>query len=284
LRKNPVFYSKNCSLSSSYDIIGDIAIIRSIPNNPSSLREIGKFSRALKNFNKNIKTVLFQSGSIDGTFRLRKLDYMLGEKRTCTVHKEHNCLFSVDLEKCYFSPRLSHERWRVLRKVMANEVVVNMFAGVGCFSILIVKWIKSAKVYSIDINPIAIQFMQKNVCLNRVYGKVIPLLGDAKVIIGKELQGLADRVLMPLPERAFEYLSSALLSLKKSGGWIHYYAFEYAKKTESPTDKIKFSVSKKLSSLGVLYDIPFSRIVRSIGPNWYQVVIDIKIMNIPDRF
>jgi tRNA (guanine37-N1)-methyltransferase len=228
--------------------------------------------------------VLFQPGSIDGIFRLRKLDYILGEKKTRTIHKEYNCLFLVDLERCYFSPRLSHERLRVLKEAKPKEIVVNMFAGVGCFSILLAKWIKSTKIYSIDINPIAIQFMQENIRLNRVYGKVIPLLGDAKIIIGKKLQGLADRVLMPLPERAFEYLSSALLSLKKSGGWIHYYAFEYAKKTASPTDKTKIKVSKKLLSLGVLYDIPFSRIVRSIGPNWYQVVIDIKILNVPDRF
>jgi tRNA (guanine37-N1)-methyltransferase len=255
-----------------------------LPNRLSILREIEELSRAIMNFNKSIKTVLFQSGSIDGTFRLRKLDYILGEKKTRTVHKEYDCMFSVDLEKCYFSPRLSHERLRILKEAKPKEIIVNMFAGVGCFSILLAKWIESTKTYSIDINPIAIQFMQENVRLNRVYGKVIPLLGDAKIIIEKKLKGFADRVLMPLPEKAFQYLYSALLSLKKSGGWIHYYAFEHAKKTESPTDKTKFRVSKKLSSLGVLYDIPFSRIVRSIGPNWYQVVMDIKIMKIPDRF
>jgi tRNA (guanine37-N1)-methyltransferase len=89
---------------------------------------------------------------------------------------------------------------------------------------------------------------------------------------------------MPLPEKAFEYLSSALLSLKKSGGWIHYYDFEYVKNTENPTEKTIVKVSQKLHDLNVLFDIPTSRIVRSIGPNWYQVVLDIKILDKSDSF
>jgi tRNA (guanine37-N1)-methyltransferase len=95
---------------------------------------------------------------------------------------------------------------------------------------------------------------------------------------------MADRVLMPLPEKAFEYLTSALLSLKKSGGWIHYYDFEYAKNNENPVAKTIIKVSKKLRNLGVHFDIPTSRIVRSIGPNWYQVVLDLKILDTPDSF
>jgi tRNA (guanine37-N1)-methyltransferase len=284
LRKSPDFSNYQNRDLSSYDIIGDIAIIRVPSNRLSNSREIENYSHSIINSHKNIKTVLLQSGSIEGRFRLRKLDYMLGENKTYTIHKENNCLFSVDVEKCYFSPRLSHERNRILHQVKPNEIIVNMFSGVGCFSILIAKWVESAKVYSIDINPIAIDFMKKNVRLNRVYNKVLPLTGDAKVILENKLQGVADRVLMPLPEKAFEYLSSALFSLKKSGGWIHYYDFEHAKKNESPVEKTKSRVNQKLSSLGVYFDIPTSRIVRSIGPNWYQVVLDIKILNNPDRF
>jgi tRNA (guanine37-N1)-methyltransferase len=118
--------------------------------------------------------------------------------------------------------------------------------------------------------------MKENVRLNRVYGKVIPLLGDAKEIIEDRLRCVADRVLMPLPEKAFEYLPYALLALKKSGGWIHYYDFEHASKNEDAVEKVKLKVANRLTQLGVNFEILFGRIVRATGPNWYQVVLDIK--------
>jgi len=285
LRRNRIASSsQNSDLPISYEIIGDIGIIRIFSNNLSAPKELKHLSISLMKSHKNIKTVLFQSGAIEGIFRLRKLIYILGEKKTHTIHREHNCLFLVDVEKCYFSPRLSYERKRISREIKKKEIIVNMFAGVGSFSIIIVKRIESAKVYSIDLNPIAINFMKRNIRLNRVYNQIIPLLGDAKMILDNILQGIADRVLMPLPEKAFEYLPSALLSLKSKGGWIHYYDFEYAKKNESSIEKVKIKVSKKLTNLGVLFDIPTSRIVRSVGPNWHQIVLDIKVLSKPDRF
>jgi tRNA (guanine37-N1)-methyltransferase len=225
---------------------------------------------------KNVKTVFAQTGAVCGDFRLRKLEYVAGERVTTTVHRESGCLFSVDVEKCYFSPRLSYERMRIARQVRKGEVVVNLFAGVGCFSILITKHSGAEKVYSIDVDPTAFQYMQENIRLNRVYGKVIPILGDAKEVIEKRLCHLADRVLMSLPEKAFEYLPYALLALKKTEGWIHYYDFEHAKKDEDATDKVRLKVSERLQSLGVTFEIPIARVVRVTGPNWYQVVLDIQ--------
>jgi tRNA G37 N-methylase Trm5 len=82
---------------------------------------------------------------------------------------------------------------------------------------------------------------------------------------------------MPLPKKAFEYLPYALLALQNAGGWIHYYDFEYAKTNEDPVVKVKSKVAKKLGSLGVAFEILFGRVVRTTGPNWYQIVLDIKI-------
>jgi tRNA (guanine37-N1)-methyltransferase len=205
------------------------------------------------------------------------LEHITGENKTVTVHKESGCVFVINVRECYFSPRLLYERMRIAKRVGDGEVIVNMFAGVGCFSIVIAKHSNAERVYSIDINPVALQNMQENVRLNWVYGKVIPILGDAKEVIRKRLCNVADRVIMPLPEKAFEYLPSALLALKKAGGWIHYYAFEHALKTEDPIVKVKLKVAEKLRSLSVTFEIPFSRIVRTIGPNWYQIALDIKI-------
>jgi len=259
----------------SYDIVGKIAIIRLSHASPENAQNAAK---AIMNIHKNVKTVLVQASPVAGDFRLRRLTHVAGENKTSTVHKEYGCLFSVDVEKCYFSPRLSHERMRIAGIVKPNETVVNMFAGVGCFSIIIAKHANAAKVFSIDANPAAIQFMQQNIRLNRVYDKVMPLLGDSKVIINSRLQQVADRVLMLLPEKALEYLPCAVSALKASGSWIHYYDFEHAAKTESPAEKVKLKVAETLDALDVDFEFPFVRVVRSTGPNWYQLVADVHIL------
>jgi tRNA (guanine37-N1)-methyltransferase len=256
----------------SYDIDGDIAIVRLTE---TSQRHSQAIAKAILEVHKNVKTVLAQNSPICGDYRLRDLEFIAGEKKTNTVHKESGCLFSVDVKDCYFSPRLSHERMRIAQQVKSSEVIVNMFAGVGCFSIIIAKHSNADRVYSIDINPVAIQNMQKNVRLNRLYEKVVPILGDAKDIIEERLCHTADRVLMPLPEKALEYLSYAALGLKEAGGCIHYYDFEHAK-NENPVLKSRLKVARKLQALRAEFQIPYGRVVRTTGPNWYQIALDIK--------
>jgi len=233
---------------------------------------------------RNVKTVFAQNSPYLSDFRVRELRLLAGEYKTSTKCKESGCVFAVDVEKCYFSPRLSHERLRIARLVKSGETIVNMFSGVGCFSIIIAKNVSKTKVFSIDVNPTAIQYMEENVRINRVYSKVIPLLGDSKDIINAQLQGQADRVLMPLPEKALEYLHYAVLALKKQGGWIHYYDFQHATGNEKPVEKTKFKVAQKLDSLRVGYIFAFSRVVRSTGPNWYQTALDIRITSSPSKF
>jgi tRNA (guanine37-N1)-methyltransferase len=259
----------------SFDVVGDIAIIKMLSPSQETAEVVAK---AILNRHRNINTVLLQASPVSGDLRLRRLNYVAGENKTCTVHKEFGCSFSVDVAECYFSPRLSHERMRIAKLIAPNETVVNMFAGVGCFSIVIAKHANPKKVFSIDVNPVAVQFMQENIRLNRAYDKITPLLGDSKDIVNTQLQDVADRVLMPLPEKALEYLPYALSALKSSGGWIHYYGLEHATKTESPTEKAKLKVASALDALGVDFDAPFVRVVRSTGPNWFQLVADVLVM------
>lgn len=255
-------------------MMGNIAVVRLTRESKKHGKDI---ARMIMSNHANVKTVLFQTSAVSGKFRLRKLRRGAGEKTTSTIHKESKCVFSVDVAKCYFSPRLLHERMRIAQTVKDGEVVVNMFAGVGCYSILIAKKSNVRKVYSIDINPIAVEYMKKNVRMNGVFGKVIPILGDAKDIIEKRLRHVADRVLMPLPEKALEYLPYALLALKESGGPVHYYDFVHAKKTEDPTEKVRLKVTEKLLTLGASFDTFYGRVVRETGPNWYQIALDIQI-------
>ena len=259
----------------SFDVVGDIAIIR-LPSTSQGNAET--VANVIMSRHSNVKTVLLQTSPVAGDLRLRRLAHVAGENKTSTIHREFGCLFSVDVAKCYFSPRLSHERMRIAKMVKPKETIVNMFAGVGCFSIVIAKHAKQAKVFSIDVNPAAVQFIQENVRLNRLYGRIVPLLGDSKELVNSRLQRVADRVLMPLPEKAIECMPYAVSALKASGGWIHYYGLEHAKKAERPAEKAKVRVTEALDALGVDFEVPFVRVVRSTGPNWFQLAVDVHIM------
>jgi len=258
----------------SYDVIGTIAVIR-IPE--QSVRHSEVIAEALLQ-QKNIKSVWRQSSPIYGDYRLRKLQWVAGERKSVTVHREHGCLFKVDVEKCYFSPRLAFERIRIAELVEDNDVVVNMFAGVGCYSVVIAKYSKASKIFSIDVNPDAVRFMRENILLNKNVGRVFPMEGNANKIVKETLRGKADRVLMPLPQKAYDYLDYALLAVKPQGGWIHYYDFQHSKVEENPVEKSEAKVAEKLTKQKVDFKLPFGRVVRQTGPNWYQIVVDIQVL------
>lgn len=262
--------------SKSFDIVGDIAIIK-VPLAIDNRKKI--IAKAVMVANKHVKTVLNQISPVRGRFRLRKLEHIFGERRTETLYKEYGCIFRVDLSKVYFSPRLSYERMRLARLVKPKEVVINMFAGVGCFSIMIAKHSETSKVYSIDINPKAVQLMRENISLNKVVGRVETILGDAREVIEPKLKDKADRVLMPLPAKSYEYLDTALIALRSTGGFIHYYDFIHTKKGERPVEGIIKRVKKRLSGLRISFEVISSRVVRTVGPNWYQVVLDMKVLS-----
>jgi tRNA (guanine37-N1)-methyltransferase len=266
------FLGDSAVVCGSYDVVGDVAVIRSAGWSRKRREDV---AGAVMAVHRNVKTVLAQTSAVGGEFRLRRLSYVAGEWKTRTVHRESGCLFSVDLRECYFSPRLSYERMRVARLVGAGEVVLNMFAGVGCFSIVAARHVNVERVYSIDVNPAAVELMRENVRVNELYGRVIPILGDARQVVQDRLCHVADRVLMPLPAKAFEYLSYAVLALRHRGGWVHYYDFEHAGKGEDPVEKVRLKVAEKLQTLCPVFEVSFGRVVRTTGPNWYQIVLDI---------
>jgi len=268
--------SRDCfRMYSAFDIIGDLAIIK-MPSHPEA--SASEVAGAVMTRHKNIKSVFVQTTEVHGDFRLRGLTHVGGENRTSTLHKESGCLFRVDVAKCYFSPRLSGERIRIANFVEESETVVNMFAGVGCFSIAIAKRANNVKVYSIDINPAAIEFMIENIRLNGVYARVIPILGDARTVISDRLQCCANRVLMPLPDKALEYLPAAVSALKQEGGWIHPHMFVHTIKTENPCEIVRQKLSETFNRLDIEYEIATTRVVRSTGPNWWQIAADIHIL------
>jgi tRNA (guanine37-N1)-methyltransferase len=260
------------SLPKAMDIVGDIAIVEVLPELDAYKGIIGE---AILNANKNIRTVLAKAGAISGTYRTREFSVIAGEHKTETVHKEHGCQFYIDISKAYFSPRLSHEHKRVASLVNEGEVVIDMFAGVGPFAIQIAKTHEKIKVYAIDVNPYAIEFLKKNIRLNRVEEKVHPILGDAKQAILSGLSRVADRVIMNLPEKAIEFVGTTCEALKPKGGIVHFYSFVKASESLETT---RLSLAEAVEKAGRKVDkILFSRSVRETAPYEWQTVIDAKI-------
>ena len=256
-------------LISSFDQIGDIIIVR-IPDSLLSKKEL--IGETLLNEVKIAKSVFYQSSPVEGDFRTRNLEVIAGEDKTETEYKEFGCKFTVDVENAFFSPRLSTERERISNLVQNGEIVVNMFAGVGMFSIMIAKK-KKCTVYSIDINPIAAKLCERNILSNKILGNVISINGDAAKTIQEQLENKSDRTLMLLPERSDEFLKYAI-NATKSGGIIHYYSHIHAdKKSEAG----KLSEEHYLQVTPVKSEILGSKIVRPVGPRYYQTVVDVKI-------
>ncbi len=200
-------------LNFSFDIIGNIAIVE-IPQESMDYKY--EIARALAEFHK-LKAVYRKASEVRGKTRTRMLEFLYGIDDGETVHKEHGILLKLDVKKVYFSPRLSFERKRILEMVKNNEKIVDMFAGVGPFSILIAKN-RDVKVYAIDINPWAVYYLRENIKLNNVENKVIPILADCLRV---NIKG-ADRIIMNLPKESHLYLKKALKYLNKTG-FIHLY-------------------------------------------------------------
>ena len=256
-------------LISAFDQIGDIIIVR-IPDSLLSKKKI--IGETLLNEVKIARSVFYQASAVEGDFRTRNLEILAGEDKTETEYKEFGCKFTVDVENAFFSPRLSTERERIANLVTDGEVVVNMFAGVGMFSIMAAKK-KRCTVYSIDINPLASSLCERNIVSNKLLGKVISINGDASKIIKEQLEDKSDRTLMLLPERSDEFLTSAI-NATKSGGIIHYYSHIHADKK---LDAGKLSEEHYLHTSPIKSEILGSKIVRPVGPRYYQTVVDVRI-------
>jgi tRNA (guanine37-N1)-methyltransferase len=256
-------------LYGAFDQIGNIIILR-IPD--SLLQKRKKIGEVLLDKVKTARSVYAQSSPVEGDFRIRKLELLAGEDKTETEYKEYGCRFKLDVEKTFFSPRLSTERERIAELIQEGETIINMFGGVGMFSIVAAKK-KKCHVYNIDINPDAARLCSENILLNKLKGTIESIEGDASKVIEEKLLEVGDRVLMLLPERSDEFLGSAIKAAKKKA-IIHYYCHIHTeKKDQVPV----LAPQHFLSVVKVKSEILGSKIVRPVGPRFYQAVVDAAI-------
>jgi tRNA (guanine37-N1)-methyltransferase len=256
-------------LSSAFDVIGDIAIIK-IPDELLDKKELIA-AQILKSM-KNVRTVLRQVSDVRGEYRIRDLSFVAGEEKYETIYKESGCLFKVNVKDVYFSPRLSTERERIAELVKDGELILNMFAGIGTFSIIIAKK-KKCLVESVDLNPNAIELAKESLKLNKhLRGIINPILMDAGKYAALNSDAF-DRVLMPLPERAKDFLPPAV-EAARVGGTIHYYTHvplhDFKDKSVIESELSKVKLSKKLQLISW-------RKVREVGPRYIQAIADLQV-------
>jgi tRNA (guanine37-N1)-methyltransferase len=193
-----------------HELVGGIAIMQE--NDPAGAARILAARPSLH-------TVLFPTSEVTGAFRTRTFAVLAGTETTRTEVVEHGHRFVVDLAGAYFSARLSTERQRIAEQMQENELVLDMFAGVGPFAITLSP--KAALVVASDLNPRAVALLLENIRKNRA-AHVLPLLFDA-LQLEKILPWNFDRIIMNLPLAGTEFLPEAF-RLIRPGGTIHFYS------------------------------------------------------------
>jgi len=253
-------------LPAGFQRIGDIVIVNLDPEVEEFEREIAGI--ILRNFS-YVKTVYKRCGRIEGEFREPRIEYLSGEKRSVTTHRENNCLYKIDVTKIMFYKGNLSERARLPRLVKTGETVVDMFAGIGYFSIPIARLSKPKKVFSIEKNPVAFDLLRENIKLNNVSDRVVPVFGDCRHV---NTGSIADRVIMGYLPKTYEFLPYALSSLKNNGGIIHYHdTFHKDELWEKPLDILErygFKAGYDLRKAS------YKKIVKDYAPNVVHVVID----------
>ena len=202
-------------LPSSYDIIGDVALIK-IPHELDEYRM--DIANSLIRVNRNIRKVAADRG-VKGDFRLRNLEPLVGGEDLETVHIENNVRIKLDPGLVYYSPRLATERMRIATMI-GRERILDMFSGVGPFSLTIARHSEAERIFGIDLNPDCIRYFELNISLNGLEDRVEAILGDS-IEVTPTIDGL-DRIIMNLPHSSLDFLPIALEALNE--GYIHLYS------------------------------------------------------------
>lgn len=257
------------NLVTSYDLIGDIAIIE-IPKELEKHEK--KIANALLKTNKRLKVIAKKLGRVDNEFRVRPLKVIAGENRTETLYTEHGCRMKFDAAKVYFSVRLSTERKRIAELVKSKENILALFAGVGPFPLVIAKSHPDTNIIAIELNPEGVKYMKENIRLNKTKN-ITAIEGDARKVILEKYRNFADRILMPLPRSADKFLDVAFAGAR-DGCIVHIYNFA---PIENSYDEIEKKIFAEAKRAGVKAEIINKKIVRPYAPKIVQVVVDFKV-------
>lgn len=261
---NDILKEKGIKIDSiSIDFIGEIAIIKL-----KDCENVEDVAHAIMEANRHIKTVCIDRGVKDD-YRIRDIKIVAGEENTETIHTEYGVKMKMDISKVYFSPRLAGERMRIAKQVGNKDIVIDMFAGIAPFGLIIAKYAKPEKIYAIDKNPYAIKYAKDNVRINKMEDIIEVKEGDAEKIIQK--LPYANHIIMNLPHKSFYFLPYAI----RRGKIIHYYEILEKNRIDDRVKDIK-NLAEKENYEAEIKDV---RIVGSYSPSKLKFGIDIEIKN-----
>jgi tRNA wybutosine-synthesizing protein 2 len=233
-------------------VIGDIMVVKNSVNNPQELLKTPGINRIVK------------LGYINGPYRQPDVEIIWGTG-TETIHKENNCFFKIDVSKVMWSKGNTTERMRMAKIPEKNEVIVDLFAGIGYFTIPMGVHSSPKKIYSVEINPVSYHYLRENIVLNNLEDTVEPILGDCSDF---PHLNIADRVLMGYIGNTHEYLPVAMKVLKP-GGVLHYHEAVPEKLLhERPVERIKAATN------GLNVEILHLRIIKKYSPGVFHIVVD----------
>ncbi|MFO8018111.1 MAG: class I SAM-dependent methyltransferase family protein [Promethearchaeia archaeon] len=270
--KNTLPKKKLEVLPSGFQTLGKVVVIKL---KPELFPHEEKIAQAYLDLLPYIRSVYINRGKIEGQYRTPEgIEYLAGEKDPIVQHKEHGVLYEFDITKIMFSQGNLRERKFLSTLVDEGEIIVDMFAGIGYFSLPIGKLSSPKKVYSIEMNPVAYEFLLKNIELNNLGDTIIPIKGNCKQeVIKLSKQGVqADRVIMGVFPAPVDYVDEAL-TLLKPGGTIYHF--------EGVVDKDKYldlfeEFNEIAAKKGIICELKAKRFVKSYGPNLFHTVLDIE--------
>ena len=220
----------------AYDVIGDIIILKKDKGNKKLA------SRILKE-NNNIGVVLEKQDKVKGRLRTINTKWLAGEKRKETLYKENCCRFKLNVDTCYFSPRLANERQEIAELIKKNEKVLVLFGGVAPYAVVIGKLSKAKKIVSVELGRECSKYAKENVKLNKLTNVEV-VQGDVRKL-GKLIKPEKfDVVVMARPQLKdsfMEYVGSFV----KKGTRIYYYDFGKMGELGKILKKIKTDFKKK---------------------------------------
>jgi tRNA wybutosine-synthesizing protein 2 len=252
-------------LPSGFQRIGDVVILNLKPELKQFEKDIGNI--LLKSF-PNIKTVCAKFDSVKGELRVPQVRKIAGNG-TETTHTENGCKYRLDVTKVMFAKGNVNERGRLPKLIQPNETIVDMFAGIGYFTIPIAVHSSPQKIVAIEKNPISVKFLRQNIRLNKA-SNVEVIEADNREVEG--LESFADRVVMGYLPGTEKYLPTSFKFLKPAGGTIHYHN-TYRKPHLWNRPFIELEDAARIAGYK-LDRIIYKGIVKHFAPGIEHVVID----------
>ena len=253
----------------AYDVLGNIALLKFRKN--EKLDDKKKKALKLLKENPSIKTVLEKTDKFKGRLRTLKTNYLAGERTKEILYKENGCIFRFNVEKSYFSSRLSNERLEIARKVQKNERVLVLFGGVAPYAIIIAKVAKPNKIVSIELSRESSKYALENVKRNKVNVEIVQ--GDVRRVLPK-IKEKFDRIIMARPNLKDSFLDIVFPKIKKFG-IIHYYGFY----NEDDKEELKLLIEREVKKAGKKIKIIKVKKAGDIGPYKFRYRADVKVLN-----